>query len=78
MKHLEETKEFDKSHENLNLVLSETHAFRNIQIVINEGKWVLISKNRHPAIHFVIRHSKLRKAIENMVIPVSENTAPER
>ena len=78
MKHLEETKEFAKNHKNLNLVLSETHAFRNIQIVINEGKWVLISKNRHPAIHFVIRHSKLRKAIENMVIPVSENTAPER
>ena len=77
-KHLEETKEFAESHESLNLVLSEAHAFRNIQIVINEGKWVLISKNRHPAIHFVIRHSKLRKAIENMVIPVSENTAPER
>ena len=78
IKHLEETREFAESHENLNLVLSEAHAFRNIQIVINEGKWVLISKNRHPAIHFVIRHSKLRKAIENMIIPVSENKAPER
>ena len=77
-KHLEETGEFAASHENLNLILSEAHAFRNIQIVINEDKWVLISKNRHPAIHFVIRHSKLRKAIENMVIPVSENKAPER
>ena len=78
MTHLEETKEFAESHKNLNLALSEAHAFRNIQIVINEGKWVLISKNRHPAIHFVIRHSKLRKAIENMVIPVSENKAPAR
>lgn len=76
-RHIEETENFAEIHENLNLVLSEAHAFRNIQIVINEGKWVLISKNRHPAIHFVIRHSKLRKAIENMVIPVSENKASE-
>ena len=75
-KHLKETEVFAKNHQNLNLIMSDNHAFRNIQITINEGKWVLISKNRYPSIHFVIRHAKLRKAIENMIIPVSENKVP--
>ena len=39
--------------------------FRNIQVRILEGKWVLISKSKHPAISFVIHHPKLLHAIEN-------------
>ena len=42
----------------------------DIQIRILEGKWVVISKNKAPAIHFVIHNPQLRKALENMVIPV--------
>ena len=48
------------------------YPFRNIQIRILEGKWVVISKNKAPAIHFVIHNPQLRSAIENMVIPNSE------
>lgn len=47
-------------------------AFRNIQICIHERKWVIVSKNKTPAIHFLIRHPKMRNAFENMVIPMIE------
>lgn len=46
--------------------------FRNIQITILENEWVIITKNKSPVIHFVIRHPKMRAAIENMVLPVIE------
>lgn len=42
------------------------------QITIHPGEWVMISKNTHPAIHFVIHHPKLRSAIENFIAPVVE------
>ena len=45
-------------------------AFRNIQIIIHEKKWVIVSKNQAPAIHFLIRHPKMRNAFENMTIPI--------
>ncbi len=55
-------------------VLHETGqpGFRNIQIHILKGKWVMVSKIGSPAIHFVIRHPRLRSALENMVLPVVE------
>lgn len=46
--------------------------FRNIQITILEGSKVIVTKNKSPAIHFVIRHPKMCGAIENMVLPVVE------
>lgn len=70
--HLRQTKEFSESHPNYTVKLTNTNAFRNIQIVIHEGEWVMVSKGKSPAIHFVIRHPKLRNAIENMIIPVTE------
>ena len=48
------------------------HAFRNLQILIHEGQWAMVSKGKSPAIHFVIRHPKLRTAIERFVPPVVE------
>lgn len=47
-------------------------AFRNLQICIHEGQWAMVSKERSPAIHFVIRHPKLRAAIERFVPPMVE------
>ena len=52
--------------------VSRKRAFRNLQIIICEGKWVLLCKQKAPAIHFVIRHPQLRRAIENMALPVVE------
>lgn len=68
--HMAQTEAFAAQHPNYTLQRSCTHAFRNIQIVIHEGKWAVISKNKAPAIHFVIRHPKLLSAIENFVVPV--------
>lgn len=73
--HLRQTKEFAESHPNYTVKLTNTNAFRNIQIVIHEGEWVMVSKGKSPAIHFVIRHPKLRNAIENMIVPVTDGTA---
>lgn len=39
--HLEAAKEFEQSHPGYTLKTSPTHAFRNVQIQIHEGKWVI-------------------------------------
>lgn len=52
--------------------------FRNIQISILEGSRVIVTKNKSPVIHFVIRHPKMCAAIENMVLPVIEPQPEER
>ena len=70
--HLRQTKEFAEKHSNYSVKLTSANAFRNIQIVIHEGEWVMVSKGKSPAIHFVIRHPKLRSAIENMIVPIME------
>lgn len=70
--HLELTKTFEAYHENYKLQESNEHAFRNIQIQILEGSYVLISKAKSPVIHFVIRHPKMVSALENFMPPVME------
>lgn len=70
--HLESTLNYEKIHQNYCIKQNQQSAFRNIQIRIHEKKWVLVSKNRTPAIHFLIRHPKMRNAFENMIIPIVE------
>ncbi|MDD6069203.1 MAG: helix-turn-helix transcriptional regulator [Clostridiales bacterium] len=70
--HLNQTKNFAACHENYKLKESNEHAFRNIQIQILEGNYVLISKAKSPVIHFVIRHPKIVRALENFIPPVVE------
>lgn len=70
--HLHLIQEYKKQHSNYDFVENPSTAFRNIQICIHEKKWVLVSKNKTPAIHFLIRHPKMRAAFENMVIPIVE------
>lgn len=71
--HLKQIKEYARQHTNYRAVENHLPAFRNIQIYICEGKWVIVSKNKAPAIHFLIRHPKMRNAFENMIVPVMEN-----
>ena len=71
--HLAETKIFAKQNQNYILKQNSAHAFRNLQIFIHEGQWVMVSKGKAPAIHFVIRHPKLRNALENFIPPVTES-----
>ena len=77
LRHMDQT--FSYSRENGNYIIKQNsnHPFRNIQIRILEGKWVVISKNKAPAIHFVIHNPQLRNAIENMVIPVPAESNEE-
>lgn len=70
--HLEETREFANNNSNYQYYLSEEHIFSNIQIRINEHKSVTISKEKAPAIHFVIKHPKMVNALSNFVPSVKE------
>lgn len=70
LEHLQQTKEYAKKHSNYIINQTSSHAFRNLQILIHEGQWAMVSKNKTPAIHFVIHHPKLRNAIENFIPPV--------
>lgn len=70
--HLKETRVFAEQYPNYNAKQGSAHAFRNLQIFIHEGQWVMVSKGKAPAVHFVIRHPKLRNAIENFIPPMTE------
>ena len=70
LEHMEQTITYSQNNSNYTVKQNSRYPFRNIQIRILEGKWVVISKNKAPAIHFVIHNPQLRKALENMVIPV--------
>lgn len=72
-KHLKLTEEYEKSHQNFFIKKNDASPFRNIQIKIHEGKWVVVSKNKTPSIHFLIRHPKMQAAFENMIVPVVDD-----
>ncbi len=70
--HLAETERFAAAHAGYRARFDLGRGFSGIQIRVHEGKWAMVSKATAPAIHFVIRHPKLRAAIENMTLPIVE------
>ncbi len=72
LEHLQLTKEYAKNNKNYKLNFSSYSTFKNIQITICDKKWVMLSKDNSPSIHFVIHHPKLRNAIENFIPPIIE------
>ena len=68
--HLRLTKEFAEKNKNYSVTRTKENVFANIQITIHENEYVMISKNKAPTVHFVIRHPTLRKAIENLEFPM--------
>lgn len=74
--HLQLMRQYSKAHPQYTMIEDPSSAFRNIQIYILEGKWVLVSKNKTPAIHFLIQHPKMQTAFENMIIPIIEDERP--
>ena len=70
LEHMEQTITYSQNNSNYTVKQNSRYPFKNIQIRILKGKWVVISKNKTPAIHFVIHNPQLRNALENMVIPV--------
>lgn len=72
LEHLSDTQKYSTFNSNYKISLNHENTFKNIDITIHCGKWVMISKNNSPAIHFVIHHPKLRNAIENFIAPVRD------
>lgn len=68
--HMRLTKEFERENKNYSITQTKKNAFSNIQITIHENECVMISKNKTPTIHFVLRHPILREAIENLDFPI--------
>ena len=69
LNHLEATRKFAEDNARYDLYTDAVHTFRNIQIQINMGKWVIVSKNNAPSIHFVIKHPKMIRAFEDFCRP---------
>ena len=72
LEHLKQTKKYEKNVNNYKLNTHYNHTFKNIEVLILEKNWVMISKSTSPSIHFIIHHPKLRSAIENFIPPVIE------
>ena len=70
--HVQLTEEFADGHKGFTLKGDRTLPFRNIQFRIREGDWAVVSKNKAPVIHFVIRHPRMVSAIEGFVPPLVE------
>lgn len=68
--HLDAARAFAHENEGYELVESDEMAFRNISLRFRDGHWALVSKNRAPAVHFVIRHPALLDALERFAPPV--------
>lgn len=65
LKHCHQTMAVAERNPNYTALPQHARIFKNIQIQIKHNEWVIISKNKSPVIHFVIRHPKMRQAIED-------------
>ena len=63
--HLERTEQFARQQPGYTLRFWNG-MFRNLSIAVHAGQWAMVSKGKSPAIHFVIRYTKLRDAIEGI------------
>ncbi|MBP5331814.1 MAG: hypothetical protein J6Y89_08195, partial [Lachnospiraceae bacterium] len=58
--------------ENVEIITTPTVPFRNIQIAIRSGEWVVISKSKAPAIHFCIKHPVIVRALTDFAPPIRD------
>ena len=72
LQHLAATRQFAEDHAGYDLHTDAVHTFKNIQIQVNMGKWVIVSKNNAPSIHFVIKHPKMIRAFEDFCKPAAK------
>ena len=70
LEHLKDT--INYSNKNYHIIINNDQTFKNISINIVDNNYVIISKSINPTIHFVIRHPKLKSAIENFKPLVKE------
>ena len=67
IEHLKQARDFQEKNERYSLLIRNDLDYRNIQIFIHENEWVMISKNKSPAIHFIVRHPVMRQNLEDML-----------
>lgn len=65
--HMDQARKMQKDIPNYSLVMRPDINFRNIQIFVQKGEWVLISKNKTPVIHYLISHPVIRQNLENIL-----------
>ena len=70
LEHLKDT--INYSNKNYHIIINNDQTFKNISINIVDNNYVIISKSINPTIHFVIRHPKLKSAIESFSPIVKE------
>ncbi len=71
--HVKLTLDYQSKNQNYIIKENNKRTFKNIQVLICEGNFVMISKDISPSIHFIIRHPALRNAIENFTPLVVED-----
>ena len=71
--HLRLTLESEKNNRGLIVSWTSSPAYRNLNITLSEGKFLLISKNNHPNVHFVMKFPWILQAAENFSIKVERN-----
>lgn len=72
LEHIELIKQFAKNNKNFIYKNTSRNAFKNINITILPNKYVILSKENAPSIHFVIYHPTLVNAIEKFEVPIIE------
>ena len=70
--HLEQTCAFAQTFPNLTLQFDVKPPFRNISYTVVANRHVIVSKNKYPAIHFIIHHRKMVQAFQNFIPPVDD------
>ena len=70
MKHLNSTTVFANKNKNYQFIIKNDKIFNNIKVNMIQNNCVIISKSGNPIIHFVIKHPKLIKAIQNFSAPI--------
>ena len=69
---VKEMQKLEKEYPGLKVDENPFLIFRNINILILENKQVLVSKEKHPTIHFVIHHEKMVEAFKNFIPRIEE------
>lgn len=73
--HMESTDRFATEYSRYRIEKTSSQTFRNLQINIHQGRWAMVSKGLAPAVHFVIHHPRLIRAIEEFIPPVVERAS---
>lgn len=66
LEHIREAEAFAARHQNHEVTVGRKPDFRNIQITIRKGEYAVISKNKSPSLHLVVRHLKMVEAIDSI------------